>query len=70
MSNTITAWMGQDIKVKVDVLQQTLEVLIVIHEWLLIIDKLVISINKSETFHQCKPFFLHKDLMKEQNLQK
>lgn len=37
------------------------------HE-LLIIDKLVLSINKLEIIHTI--FFLHKDLLKEQNRQK
>ncbi len=38
--------------------------LIVMHEWLLIIDKLVFSINTLETIHQCGAFFFHKDVMK------
>ncbi len=35
-----------------------------------IIDKLVLGINTLDTNHQSRPFFCHKDLMKEQNLQK
>ncbi len=65
--------MGRDIK-KVDVLQQTFDMLNsllcinIIYLCILIVDKLVLSINKLETNHQCRPFFLHKDLMKEQNV--
>ncbi len=33
------------------------------------INKLVLRINKLETSHQRRQFFLHKDPMKEQNLQ-
>ncbi len=40
------------------------------HERLLITDELVLIINTLETNHQCRPFFFHKDLMKDQNLQK
>ncbi len=35
-----------------------------------IIEKLVLSMNKLETNHQFRQFFLHKGLMKNQNLQK
>ncbi len=34
----------------------------------MIVDKLVLGINKLETNHQCRQFVLHKDLLREQNL--